>query len=234
MLSLHLAPVRRREALRYMGFGRETPDDEFLKRVDACEKQLLQTARPHFIYRTAELIRSAADSTLTAGGLPLQGNAIAEHLEGCSHVIFMAATLSLQTDRLIAQAQARDLTDALILEALSNAGIEQICDKAEQVIQEKFPRQYFTWRFSPGYGDFPLEIQETLLAFLDASRKIGLTATETSILIPRKSVTALIGVSDAPLPKKRRGCTACIMRERCLYRKEGVHCSYVESASEEK
>ncbi|MBQ8687801.1 MAG: methionine synthase [Ruminococcus sp.] len=232
MLSLTLTPVNRAEVLRYMGFGRETPDDAFLTRIDTCEKQLLQQVRPHFIYRVERLTRNT-DAALSAGSLILQGQSIAEHLEGCTHVIFMAATLSIQADRLIAQAQTRDLTDALILEALANAGIEQICDKAEQIIREKFPEQYFTWRFSPGYGDLPLEIQGALLGLLDAPRKIGLTATETSILIPRKSVTALIGVSDSPLPKKRRGCIACTMRERCLYRNKGVHCSHVESASEE-
>lgn len=232
MLSLELEPVSRREALRYMGFGQKLPEEDFLRRMDELEARLMAQVRPRFIYRIHALEQSR-DGGLSAGGLALSGQAVAEHLEGCSHVIFMAATLSAQADRLIAQAQTRDITDALILEALANAGIEQICDKAEQQIREKLPEKYSTWRFSPGYGDLPLEMQGDLLRLLDAPRKIGLTVTETSILIPRKSVTALIGLSDRPLPKKRRGCAACNMRERCTYRNKGVHCSHVESASEE-
>ncbi len=224
--------VRRSEVLRYMGFGRETPEESFLIRIDACEKQLLQQVRPHFIYR-AETLAKNPDGSLSAGGLTLSGKSITEHLEGCTHVIFMAATLSAHADRLIVQAQSRDLTDALILEALANAGIEQICDKAERIVREKFPEKYFTWRFSPGYGDLPLGMQGDFLTLLDAPRKIGLTATDTSILIPRKSVTALMGVADHPLPKKQRGCTTCNMSSRCPYRNKGVHCSYVESASDE-
>lgn len=231
MLSLNLQPVNREEALRYMGFSTQQPDECFLRRLDSCEKLLLQQVQPRFVYR-AEALNRHADGSLSAGGLTLSGTAIAEHLKDCTHVIFMAATLSVQADRLIAQTQARDMTDALILEALANAGIEQICNQAEQIIREKFPEKYFTWRFSPGYGDFPLDIQEPLLTLLDAPRKIGLTATDTSILIPRKSVTALIGLADAPLSQKRRGCASCNMRGRCLYRKKGVHCSHVESASE--
>ena len=51
-----------------------------------------------------------------------------------------------------------------------------------------------TPRFSPGYGDLPIELQRDFLTLLDASRKIGLTATESSMLVPSKSITALIGI----------------------------------------
>ncbi|MBQ8514507.1 MAG: methionine synthase [Ruminococcus sp.] len=231
MLSLDLEPVNRREALRYMGFGQKLPEEDFLRRMDSLEARLIAQVRPRFIYRIDEL--ECRDGCLCAGGLVLSGKSAAEHLEGCSHVIFLAATLSARADQLIAQAQARDMTDMLILDALASAGIEQICGKAEQQIREKLPEKYSTWRFSPGYGDLPLEIQGDLLRLLDAPRKIGLTVTETSILIPRKSVTALIGLSARPLPKRRRGCVSCNMRERCTYRNKGVHCSHVESASEE-
>jgi hypothetical protein len=52
-----------------------------------------------------------------------------------------------------------------------------------------------TWRFSPGYGDLPLDTHINLLGALDTSRKIGLTVSRSLILIPSKSVTAIIGVT---------------------------------------
>jgi 5-methyltetrahydrofolate--homocysteine methyltransferase len=231
MQPLTLDAINRKEALRYMGFGDVTPAASILQRIDAWETKLRRQATPRFISRT-EVLSQQPDGTLLAGALPLRGKDIVRHLEGCSHAVILAATLSAHTDRLIAQAQARDMMDALITEGLANAGIEQICDKAEQYIREAYPERYLTWRFSPGYGDFPLEIQGTLLRLLDAPRKIGLTATNTSILIPRKSVTAIIGLSDTPLPRPRRGCAACAMGDRCPYRNKGVHCSHVESASD--
>lgn len=50
------------------------------------------------------------------------------------------------------------------------------------------------WRYSPGYGNLDISIQRELLKSLDAERTIGLTASSHNILIPRKSVTAIIGV----------------------------------------
>ncbi len=53
------------------------------------------------------------------------------------------------------------------------------------------------WRFSPGYGDCPLSAQRSIVnSVLNATRLIGLTVTPTSLLIPTKSVTAVIGLFD--------------------------------------
>lgn len=77
-------------------------------------------------------------------------------------------------------------TNALLLDALANTAIEQVCDKAEQQIQETMPNRFFTWRFSPGYGDFPISSQPKLLAQLNAARQVGITTTETHLMTPRK------------------------------------------------
>ena len=61
-------------------------------------------------------------------------------------------------------------------------------------------------------------------AALDASRRLGLTVTESCLLNPVKSVTAVIGLSDRPQAARIRGCGYCRMRESCALRKGGRHC----------
>lgn len=221
--SLRLESPDRAEALRYMGFGETVPEEIFTARIDAAEKELIKTAAPRFIWRIFPVVRDEK-GVISAGGIRLSGNAIAEHLEGCTEAVFMAATLSAQGDMFISRAKARSMTDALIADALASAEIEQICNKAEAAIVKELQGKYTTWRFSPGYGDLPLDLQEDILSLLDAQRKIGLTVTDSSVLIPTKSVTAIMGVSDNPLPKKRQGCAYCNMRDRCQFRRKGVHC----------
>ena len=70
----------------------------------------------------------------------------------------------------------------------------------------------------------PLSDQRALFRVLDVSRRIGVTLSESALMIPQKSVTALIGVSDRPQPKRAGGCESCGMREDCAYRKEGKRC----------
>lgn len=221
MLSLPLLPVCREEALRYMGWRGE-PDEAFSRLIDDCEQQLRKAVQPRVIYRVLPL--TAENGILTAGTLSLPGADITKHLEGCRQILLMAATLSGQADVLIQRAAVSDITSSLAMDALASAGIEQICNRAEAEFHEKLPELYFTWRFSPGYGDLPLELQPDILQLLDAPKWLGLTSTPEHILIPRKSVTAIIGLSEKPLKKTTRGCVSCGLRETCMFRKSGSHC----------
>ena len=83
---------------------------------------------------------------------------------------------------------------------------------------------YLTDRFSPGYGDLPISLQDSFLRLVDAQKQIGLTVTTTHILTPRKSVTAIIGLANQPQNKRFRGCAYCSMFETCAFRKAGKTC----------
>ena len=58
--------------------------------------------------------------------------------------------------------------------------------------------EFLTPPFSPGYGDWSLAAQDRVLDLLQAPKRIGLTLTEGGMLVPEKSITALVGISDRP------------------------------------
>ena len=82
---------------------------------------------------------------------------------------------------------------------------------------------HITTRYSPGYGDFAIDNGAEILNVLDAYKKIGLSITENSIMLPRKSVTALIGLSKTLSSKKHSGCASCKNID-CEFRKDGGSC----------
>ena len=53
---------------------------------------------------------------------------------------------------------------------------------------------------------------------LDTAKKIGLTMTESYMLTPTKSVTAVIGISDTQEKCHIKGCEACGKKD-CIYRR---------------
>ena len=55
---------------------------------------------------------------------------------------------------------------------------------------------YLRPRFSPGYGDLPLALQADVFWALDCTSKIGVSLSESLIMSPQKSVTAIIGISE--------------------------------------
>ena len=116
--------------------------------------------------------------------------------------------------------QSRSAADALILDAVLSAAVEAVCDEQEERLRGEFAERslFLTDRFSPGYGDFSIEYQRPIVQMLDAAKKIGLTLTDSCMMVPSKSVTAVIGISETSLPCHRQGCEICTKTD-CLYRR---------------
>jgi len=224
---INITSIDREEALRWLSCTDESSISETAAAyLDECEKRLLAEISPKYLYKYFPLDFDKGRPVIKDCVLPLEGNDIAAHLQGCTGVILMCGTVGSGSDRLIRLMQVEDMAKAVITDAFAGAVCEQVMNTAEQIIAEELSGKYITWRYSPGYGDFPLDIQKQLLNVLDAPKKIGLCVSDSGMLTPVKSVTAVIGVSDSPLPKRIRGCAVCNMRERCRFRKRGLHCGF--------
>ena len=225
-MDLTLTELPIGEALRYMGCPGGKADETILALVEGCAAKILGAARPKWLYRVFDLLPGEDGVTLDCG-LHLPGKDLADHLAGCHKAALLCATLSAPVDGLIRRTEPVDMAAALALDACATAAIEAVCDQAEAVIQAEFPGCSFPFRFSPGYGDLPITLQTDILNLLDAPRKIGLCATANSILTPRKSVTAVIGVSFGPPSAKKRGCALCNLRGHCQFQCRGKEPAHV-------
>ena len=211
------------EVLRYMGCPPEKADAQLRALVEGCAGELLTVARPRWAWREMALTQEPQGVRLE-NGLLLPGADLKGHLAGCCRAAVFCATLGAETDTLIRRAEQRDMGRALALDCCASAAVEELCDQIELELQSKFPGCFFPYRYSPGYGDLPLEIQEELLNLLDAPRRVGLCTNESFLLTPRKSVTAILGISENQLEPTHRSCLGCPAREGCQYRKAGGHC----------
>lgn len=211
-----LEKLNRKEAVRYLGGAGISLNYRMDRLMDECEKEILAKASPKYLYTEKEL----------PCNILMQGEDIKNHLDGCYSAIVMCATLGSEIDKLIRINQISDMAKAVVLDSFASVAIEQACSKFDEIIAEKYSGSYLTFRFSPGYGDYPIELQKSILTMLDAPRKIGLTANENSLLVPTKSVTAVAGLSKAPINRKKRGCAVCNMRDRCKFRRNGEHCGF--------
>lgn len=217
---MELNPISKSEAARYMGI-KGAPDDAVSVLLDEAERIIRNRVAPKYVYRETPLCFENSGVRLECMDVLLGGADIQKHLDGCTKAVILAATLTTEADKLIRQAELKGMAEALTIDCLCSAAIEQVCDRAEEEIFAHTCYPYRTWRFSPGYGDFPIEHQKDFLAALNAQRRIGLTVTESCMLVPTKSVTAIIGVSEKVINMKGKGCEICNMRERCALAKNG-------------
>jgi len=80
---------------------------------------------------------------------------------------------------------------ALFFQAIGAERIESLCNAFCKDIKKDLN---ITPRFSPGFGDLPLELQKDIFFALQPHRNIGLTLNESLLMSPSKSVTAIIGI----------------------------------------
>ncbi len=208
------------EILRYLGYkSGQVPVNDVEQRIHGCALKLREVIEPRSVYRKFPLTHLGAEE-LDIDGLNIQSSQLARNLKGCEAVFLMAATLGVGVDRQIARASALRMSDAVIYQAAAAAYIEACCDEVNDNIRREAGEEglYCRPRFSPGYGDFLVEHQRDFVRLLDTHRKIGLSVTESCLLVPVKSVTAVIGVSKDPQPCHRKGCEECGKTD-CAFRR---------------
>lgn len=223
---ISITSINQKEALRYLQYGNNQPDSNIQTIMDRCEKKMLETIKPRYLYKVFDISEMADGVHLDGCTLVLTGKDISAHLKDCKKAVLMCVTLSSGVDMLIRNAQINDMTEAVILDSLASVCVEQLCDAVENEIHEKLPQYFHTWRYSAGYGDLPIDIQSEFVEVLNAQKRIGLCVTATNMLTPKKSVTAVIGLSENPVNHKKRGCQTCNMRENCQFRRKGERCEF--------
>ncbi len=222
-MDARLTGIDRGQVLRYLGC-RGAHDDALESALHRWADALKAGAEPRAVWKLFPLL---PDLTLAGTCFQPEGEAVRGLLRDCDSVILMAATLGSSVERLIRRAEVSDMAGALILDACASAAIENVCDNLCADLAAEFAPRYLTDRFSPGYGDMPLKQQRELFSALDVTRRIGVTLTDSGLMLPQKSVTALIGISDRPQTMRPRGCAACSLHDSCAYRKDGKRCGTI-------
>ena len=209
--------VPREEALRYLGCRGTQPDQATAALLEARIRAVEEAADPR--WTALEVPLTLRPGMVALGDWSIRSEKLRSHLEGCTSALLFGATLGVGVDRLIARSAAGKVAQAAADQAVAAALIEAVCDHACDQLAGQYPGKYLRPRFSPGYGDFPLTDQPELLRRLDGPRKIGLTATDSCLLAPIKSVTAVIGVADTPGKCHAGGCATC-SKTNCAFRRD--------------
>ena len=123
----------------------------------------------------------------------VKSHSLARVLANCKSVIVIALTAGMKVDRLISRKHYSSKAEAFVLDGIASAGVESFADYVTNIVCKN---RNVTNRFSPGYADFSIEIQKSLLSRLDAQTTLGIVLSKDLLMIPIKSITAIIGIKD--------------------------------------
>ena len=177
----------KKEILRYAAC--KEADEHIERLLEECLKECENV----FSYRVCYRVFEKETFMQTFGK---ESKSLAKNLAECEFVVAFAASVGLAIDRLIVKYGGISTAKALFFQAIGTERIEALCDAFCEDIKAQAEKKNFSLRprFSPGYGDFPLQVQKELCMALDCSRKIGLNLTESLLMTPTKSVTAVVGL----------------------------------------
>ena len=187
--------------------------------ISSCLEKLSAVCYPRHVIR--QFPCAVKGDNVKIETFNIKSKKLAAHLKDCRQVYLFAATLGADVDRLITQRSMIDSAEAFCLQACGAAQIEDYCNNIEKEYSQNKSREglYLRPRFSPGYGDFDINCQTEVLNLLQAHKHIGLSETNTHMLTPLKSVTALIGLSKSESACLAEKCDLCDKTD-CAFRQK--------------
>ena len=187
-----LPEVNRREWYRYMGVIHASAELE--KLADDCWRDARNCFAARVCYCEVPILSEG--DVVDLGFWKGRSKSLSECLGACTHGGVFAATVGLEIDRLIAKYNRISPAAAVCLQALGTERVEALCDLFCEKMQTRMQKngEMLTRRFSPGYGDLPLEMQRDVFRLLDCSRRMGVSLNDSLLMSPSKSVTAIFGI----------------------------------------
>ena len=193
-----------KETARYLGYSKfVSPDQDVSELLEKAAREMQAVMKAQTVFEIYDLSvvecpRSGCIETtaeLKFADLTLHSQDLGRNLAGCSQVALLAATIGPQVDALIRRHSSTDPVYASILQATGAMFIEEVVDLVNTEIKKIAEAQGLKTkpRYSPGYGDVPLDVQKDFFRLLPCTR-IGLTLMDTLIMAPEKSVTAFVGL----------------------------------------
>ena len=182
--------VRRAEMLRYARCGDGVGVE---KEAEQAQRLVDDLIRPSAAAVVFDIKRDG--EKLFVADTELEGKSIKKLLAPCNKCVVMAITVGFELDMKIAALGSSSPALSLLADAAASSAVEDACDACCESIERELGVK-LTQRFSPGYGDLPMNIQPALLTLTNARRDLGLTVGAGCMLSPIKSVTAIAGIKE--------------------------------------
>lgn len=216
-------PVK--EVQRYMGYhGIVDIAPEMQEKINKAIEHLGTQSHPRIISKEYRITVAEKTVTLHAENedVTFESEGLVRNLTGCCGAVLLAATIGPACDMLVRRASITSAADSAVYQAAGAAAIEAFLDDYNDKLKASYEARglFLRPRFSPGYGDLKLEHQKDWFRLLDITKQIGIELTDSLLMVPTKSVTAIIGIGIDKSKTGCIGCKGCNRHDTCEFSKE--------------
>ena len=187
-VSFDSPALNKREIMRY---ARSQNAEEIEALLDECIEKCGGVLNYNVCF--CELNFTITDDLCDFGAFSVRSLSLAKNLSDAKKVYLFLASVGHGIDRLIAKYSRTSPLKALLFNAIGTERVEALADSFVSWLEERESLSA-SQRFSAGYGDLPLSLQENIFALLLPQAKMGVFLSDSFIMSPSKSVTAFVGL----------------------------------------
>ena len=208
-LSFEELGITAADVYEQMGYHDAQPDKATQQETTTILKEVSQWLRPRFSYF---VVNKQPDFEM--------GNIILRQLRGSEAFALFICTSGLEFETYQQRLKEQgDMVRVFIADALGSVIAEKCADQMEKALQESIDKLGWmhTNRFSPGYCGWHVS-QQQLLFPLFQGHTCGVKLTDSSLMVPIKSVSGIIGLGEK-VRKLEYTCGLCDFKQ-CYKRKK--------------
>lgn len=156
------------------------------------------------------------------GGSQISSRTLGHHLPGAIQLAAGVCTIGDEVENQVREAfAASDRLRAVLLDEIGTLALFRLEDQLEELMQGEAAKRGLEAGgvLSPGEDGFEISQQAAVLELAHAA-EIDVSQTSSGMLMPRKSLSMVVGFGTR-MPKWSRGdrCASCGARERCPHRR---------------
>ncbi len=207
------------EIHRRLGYEKEQYlRPEISSLIDSQIRKAREFLKPTAYY-TIKPLTGVGNSTISVDGLLFTSRNLARVFSGCSQAALFVVTIGEALEEEVTQlTKEGSVLKASVLDTVGSVAVEKVADWLECMIRSSAAANgdEVGWRYSPGYCDWDIPQQKELFRGFDGDF-IGVSLTDTCLMIPRKSISGIIGIGKSC--STFSACHFC-NRKGCPYRRE--------------
>lgn len=158
------------------------------------------------------------EKLLLEGGISITGSLVSQHLAASQFVIAVLCTVGPKVEEYASKVMANNMVLGLAIDGVGSAGVEALANAVCSNIENHVAKDNFltTMPLSPGMIGWSVEEGQPIIFKLLEAGKIGVEITPNHLMIPRKTLSMLIGIGSE-VGSKRSTCDYCVMQKTCRY-----------------
>lgn len=203
-----------RDIASFMGYGDHEPGGDIPGIIEDLKQSLARVCRPSFGYLSVEGHLLDSSSILLSGKKISPGRIITRCLRKSTSFIIFVATAGAEYDTWKNSPEIKDdILLQFIADSLGSTIAEEVSALGQRYLEQA--AQSLGWgisnSYSPGYCEWNVAEQQILFSLLP-SGFCGISLTDSSLMLPVKSVSSLIGVGT-DVKKQPYGCAICAKKD---------------------